>query len=115
MADKTNEIRFRALLNQLTVMPKGVNPLNIPPRFQFIVARANGIASTWEHFPPDDLSVGLDTAAAIARLTLSLLRERENLYRQLAEMGVEPKRLKDSVDTLPMEELVRTLKSSGNK
>ena len=110
MADRTDGMKGRALIRQLSGMPPGVNPLNVPQPLKRTVCLAKGIVDTWDSFPSENnLAIALENAAAISRLAISLLQEREVLYRQLASLGVEPEKMKQSVEAIPMETLLKSL------
>ncbi|HGO5393030.1 Uncharacterised protein [Escherichia coli] len=110
MADRTDGMKGRALIKQLSGMPHGVNPLNVPHQLKQTVCLAKGIVDTWDNFPSDNnFAIALERAAAISRLAISLLQEREALYRQLASLGVEPEKIKQPVETIPMETLLKSL------
>ena len=110
MADRTDGMKGRALIRQLSGMPPGVNTLNVPQPLKRTVCLAKGIVDTWDSFPSENnLAIALENAAAISRLAISLLQEREVLYRQLASLGVEPEKMKQSVEAIPMETLLKSL------
>lgn len=110
MADRTDGMKVRALIKQLSGMPHGVNPLNVPQQLKKTVCLAKGIVETWDSFPSDNnFAIGLENAAAISHLAISLLQEREALYRQLASLGLEPEKMKHPVETIPMEMLLKSL------
>lgn len=78
MADRTDGMKGRALIKQLSGMPHGVNPLNVPHQLKQTVCLAKGIVDTWDNFPSDNnFAIALERAAAISRLAISLLQERK--------------------------------------
>lgn len=110
MADRTDGMKVRELIKKLSGMPHGVNSLNVPQQLKRAVCMANGIVEAWDCYPSDNnFAIGLENAAAISRLAISLLQEREALYRQLASLGVEPEKMKQHFDTIPMESLLKSL------
>ncbi|EGO0259852.1 hypothetical protein E4P54_16485 [Salmonella enterica subsp. enterica serovar Panama] len=116
MADRTDGMKGRELIKQLSGMPYGVNPLNVPHQLKRTVCLAKGIADTWDSFPSENnLAIALESAAAISRLAISLLQEREVLYRQLASLGVEPEKIQEVIKTIPMDELMKNLNAHKKK
>ncbi len=54
MADRTDGMKGRALIRQLSGMPPGVNPLNVPQPLKRTVCLAKGIVDTWDSFPSEN-------------------------------------------------------------
>lgn len=116
MADRTDGKKGNTMIQQLSGIPHGISLRNIPPRLMGVVCMANGIARTWDLFPSEhNLAIRLDNAAAISRLVISLLQEREVLYRQLASLGIEPEKNQEVIKTIPMDELMENLNIQKKK